>query len=281
MEGKICLVTGSTSGIGKATATGLAKLGATVLITGRKGSTLKTDRDEIANATGNKSVYALACDLSSLSDVRKLASSVKEQFSTLDVLINNAGSFQTQRIITQDGFEMQFAVNHLAHFLLTNLLLPELKAAPQGRIVHVSSGFHYRGKIHFDDLSLKRYDGLVAYAQSKLANVLFSAELARRLKGTHVTSNSLHPGRIGTNMGDKYAKGFYGWIWNLIKPFLNTPEKGAETSIYLASSPDVAEVSGKYFAYSKQKSPSRSSKNEGTAKRLWEVSEQMTGLRSD
>ncbi|MBL4754798.1 MAG: SDR family oxidoreductase [Flavobacteriales bacterium] len=278
MEGKVCLVTGSTAGIGKATATGLAKLGATVLTTGRKGSTLKTDRDEIVTVTGNEAVHAFECDLSSMSDVQNLASSVKEQFPTIDVLINNAGSFQTKRVLTQDGFEMQFAVNHLAHFLLTNLLLPEIKAAPQGRIIHVSSGFHYRGKIHFNDLSLKRYDGLVAYTQSKLANVLFSAELARRLKGTKVTSNSLHPGRIGTNMGDKHAHGFYGWIWNVIKPFLNTPEKGALTSLYLASSPDIATVSGKYFAYCELKEPSSASKNEEIAKKLWKISEEMTDL---
>ena len=278
MEGKVCLVTGSTSGIGKATAMGLAKLGATVILTGRKGSTLFKDREDIQNESGNDAVHALECDLASLSSVRSLAVSVKQNFSQLDVLINNAGSFQSTQVLTVDGHEMQFAVNHLAHFLLTNLLLPSLKAAPQGRIVNVSSGFHYRGKIHFDDLSLKSYDGLVAYAQSKLANVLFSAELARRIKDTNVTSNSLHPGRIATNMGDKNAKGFYGWIWNVVKPFLNTPEKGAKTSIYVATSPDLIKMSGKYFAKSRQKEPSRSSKNEELAKRLWDVSAEMTGL---
>ncbi|MBL4576852.1 MAG: SDR family oxidoreductase [Flavobacteriales bacterium] len=280
MQGKVCLVTGSTSGIGKATAEGLAKLGATVLITGRAGSSLSTDRDEIASSTSNGEIYAFECDLASMSDVRKLAAQVKEQFSVLDVLINNAGSFQSKKVLTVDGFEMQFAVNHLSHFLLTNLLLPELRAAAQGRIIHISSGFHYRGKMHFDNLNLERYDGLVAYAQSKLANVLFSAELARRLNDTNITSNSLHPGRIGTNMGDKYASGFYGWIWNLVKPFLNTPEKGAQTSIYLASSPDVTKISGSYFAYSKQKEPSRASKDLEAARQLWEVSTEMTGMDS-
>ena len=278
MKGKVCLITGSTSGIGRATAEGLAELGATVLITGRKGSSLLTDRDEIEKSTGNKEVYPFECDLSSLKDVRNLAATVKERYPVIDVLINNAGSFQSTKVLTEDGYEMQFAVNHLAHFLLTNLLLPEIKAAPSGRIIHVSSGFHYRGKIHFDDLTLKSYDGLIAYAQSKLANVLFSAELTRKLEGTSVTSNSLHPGRIATNMGDKNAKGFYGWIWNVVKPFLNTPEKGARTSVFLASSPKVEGITGKYFANSKQKEPSRSSKNEETAKRLWLVSEEMTGL---
>lgn len=278
MLGKICLVTGSTSGIGKATATGLAQMGATVIIVGRNESSLKRIRDEIASETNNEMVHGLVCDLSSLKDVRKLAAKFKEKFSKLDVLINNAGSFQSKQVLTEDGIEMQFAVNHLSHFLLTLLLLPELKEASQGRIIHVSSGFHYTGSIHFDNLNLDRYDGLIAYAQTKLANVLFSCELARRLSDTKITSNALHPGRIATNMGDKYAKGFYGMVWNLIKPFLNTPEKGAQTSIYLASSHDVTDISGKYFAYSKLKEPSQSSKDEKTAKRLWEVSEEMTGL---
>ena len=281
MNGKTCVITGSTSGIGKYTAIGLAALGARVVIMGRTQSTLDQVKEEIKSESGNDDIYAHVVDLASLSSVRSLAETIKESYPCVDVLINNAGTFHSDYTLSNDNIEMQFAVNHLSHFLLTNLLLEHIKKSDQGRVINVSSGFHYLGRIHFKDVNLSRnYNGLFAYAQSKVANVLFTNELARKLEGSNATANSLHPGRIRTNMGNKYAKGIFRLGWLAAKPFLHTEEQGAQTSIYLASSPDVENITGKYHVNSKQRRSSRHSRNEDIANRLWRLSAEMVGLDS-
>ncbi len=279
MNGKTCVITGSTSGIGKYTAIGLAKLGARVVILGRDQNRLNDVLEEIKSVTDNSDIHAHKVDLSSFEDVRSLANTIQENYPCVDVLINNAGTFHTDYTLSVDNIEMQFAVNHLSHFLLTNLLLEHIKKSEQGRIINVSSGFHYVGRIHFKDVNLsKRYNGLVAYAQSKAANVLFTNELARKLEGTGVTANSLHPGRIKTHMGDKYAKGIYKLGWILFKPFMFTEEQGAKTSIYLATDKELHDTTGKYFVNSKRRRASRLSRNEIVAERLWVLSAEMVGL---
>lgn len=279
MNGKTCVITGSTSGIGKYTAIGLARLGAQVVILGRDQARLDSVLEEIKSQTGNNHVYAHKVDLSSLNEVRLLADTIKQNYPCVDVLINNAGTFHTDYTLSKDNIEMQFAVNHLAHFLLTNLLLEHIKESKQGRIINVSSMAHYVGRIHFKDVNhTRKYNGLVSYAQSKVANVLFTNELARKLENTSVTANSLHPGRIKTDMGNKYAKGIYKLGWILFKPFMYNEERGARTSIYLATNETLHNITGKYFVNNKQRRPSRLSRNEIVAKRLWVLSAEMAGL---
>lgn len=275
MQGKVCMITGASSGIGKATATGLARLGATLILVCRhKEKGIKT-LEEIKSETGNDKIDLLLADLSSQKSVRDLVSNFKTRYDKLDVLINNAGVYRNKRTLTEDGIETTFAVNHLAYFLLSNLLLDKLKASPQARIINVASGLERQGKINFDDLQCEKgYSGFRAYNQSKLANILFTYELARRLKGTGISTNCLHPGFVKTNLiRERLLVAF------LLKPFQITPEKGAETSIYLASSPEVEGVSGKYFANKKETSSSKESYDEVISKRLWEVSAELTKLK--
>ena len=276
MEGKICIITGANSGIGKATAIGLAKMNATIVMMCRSKERGEEAQKEIIELTGNKKMDLLLCDLSSQESIRKFVSEFKSKYQKLHVLINNAGVMLSKRGISVDGFEMNFAVNHLAPFLLTNLLLDALKKSAPSRIINVSSAAHRMAKIDFDDLQSekRKYRLMKIYGASKLALMLFSYELSRKLEGTSVTVNTLHPGVVNTNLGQdqsSFSKGF-------AKLFFKKPEKGAETSIYLASSQEVEGITGKYFAKKQQKQSSEESYNEDYAKRLWELSTEMTQL---
>ena len=279
MGEKICLITGATSGIGKATAMGLANMGASVVMVGRDQGKGEAVMAEIKQKSNNASVDLMLADLSSQEEIRRLADEFKEAYPRLDVLINNAGLFRSTRITTADGLEMTFAVNHLACFLLTKLLLDVLKASSPSRIVNVSSGDHSNGTIDFDDLQgEKGYKGTKAYSQSKLANVLFTYELARRLEGTGVTANCLHPGAgVRTDLGSGVS-GVFGFMVRALRPLMISPEKGAETSIYLASSPEVEGLSGRYFVKKAEARSSDVSYDERLARRLWEVSADLTNL---
>lgn len=278
MQGKICLVTGSTSGIGRVTVLELAKVGATIVLACRDKSKGEATRDEIKAQNGAAPVDVLLADLSSQQAVRQLAQDFKDRYSRLDVLLNNAGAIFLRRSTTIDGFERTFAVNHLAPFLLTNLLLDTLKASAPARVITVSSGAHQGATINFDDLQgEKRYGVMRAYGQSKLATILFTHELAKRLQGTNVTANCLHPGMVATNFGN----GNGPVLSSIIKLVMRTgisPEKGAETSVYLASSPEVDGVSGKYFSDCKEIRSSSESYDDLAAQRLWEVSAELTEL---
>jgi retinol dehydrogenase 14 len=276
---KVCLITGATSGIGKATAMGLADMGASVVMVGRDRGRGEAALAEIKEKSANGSVHLLLANLSSREEIHRLADEFKEAYPRLDVLINNAGVFRSERTTTPDGLETTFAVNHLAHFLLTDLLLDVLKASAPSRIVNVSSGDHSNGTIDFDDLQgEKGYKGAKAYSQSKLANVLFTYELAWRLEGTGVSANCLHPGAgIRTNFGSGVS-GVLGFTVRALKPLMKSPEKGAETSIYLASSPEVEGLSSRYFAKKAGARSSVVSHDERLARRLWEVSEDLTNL---
>jgi retinol dehydrogenase-14 len=279
MDGKICLITGATSGIGKATAMGLANMGASVVMIGRDRGRGEAALAEIKEKSANASVALMLADLSSQEDIRRLADEFKEAHPRLDVLINNAGVIRSKRVTTADGMEMTFAVNHLAHFLLTNLLLDLLKATAPSRIVNVSSGEQRNGTIDFDDLQgEKGYKTAKAYGQSKLANVLFTYELARRLEGTGVSANCLHPGAgVRTNLGSGVS-GVFGFTVRALTPLMKSPEKGAETSIYLASSAEVEGLSGGYFVKKARARSSDASHDERIARRLWEASAGLTDL---
>ena len=276
MEGKVCLVTGANAGIGKATALGLAQRGATVVMVSRDRERGEAAQAEIARQSGNESVDLLLADLSSQAEIRRLAAEFGRQYDQLHVLVNNAAIIPLQRRETEDGLEMQFAVNHLAYFLLTHLLLDVLKASAPARIVNVSSQTHQWGQIDFDDLqSEKQYDPQPAYMQSKLANVLFTYELARRLQGTGATANCLHPGGIRTRLNANYA-GRAG----AAEASPAELQRGAQTSIYLATSPEVEGVSGKYFVNRRQTQSSAESYDQHLAQRLWQISAELTGLQT-
>jgi len=273
-DGKVCMITGGNSGIGKYTALGLAKMGATVVMVCRDGSKGEAARDEIVALTGSgkEKVDLILADLASMESVRKLADTFMARYERLHVLINNAGVILSKRSVTADGLETTFEVNYLSHFLLTNLLLGVLRASAPSRIINVSSGAHTGGHIDFDDLQGERgYRGTKAYSQSKLAQVLFTYELAKRLKGTGVTVNCVHPGAVATNWG-RNSGGAMGFVLRLAGPFELSPEKGADTSVYLASSPDLADVTGRYFTKRKEVASSKESHDELEAQRLWQVS---------
>lgn len=279
MDGKVCLVTGATSGIGLATATGLAALGATVVLTGRNASKAQQTLQAIRQATGNDQVHALMADFADLAQVRALAAAFQQRFERLDVLINNAGAFFLRREVTPYGVEKTFLVNHLAPFLLTNLLLDALRASPQGRIVNVSSEAHRSGVLSLDDLTLARgYSGTKAYARSKLANILVTRELGHRLADTPITVNAMHPGVVATHIWKA------GWapldrvIQWVVSRFALPPEEGADTVLYLAAAPQVAGVSGQYFIRRQAVEPAPQAREAETARRLWEISASIVGL---
>ncbi len=282
MQGKVCLVTGATSGIGQVTARELAKRGATVVVVGRSRQKAAATVDEIKSRTGNENVEYLLADLSSQQEIWGLASEFKARYDRLDVLVNNAGAVFSEYGETEDGIERTFAVNHLNYFLLTNLLLDLLKAGAPSRIINVASGAHQGAELDFEDLGTKRNYGFMrAYGRSKLANIMFTYELARRLDGTGVTANALHPGAVATNFGSNNAVWYARPILALFRLFATTAEKGAETSIYLASSPEVEGVTGQYFANKKSVSSSKASYEEEAARGLWRISEDMTGLSEE
>jgi NAD(P)-dependent dehydrogenase (short-subunit alcohol dehydrogenase family) len=276
MQGKIVMVTGATGGIGKETAKALHKMGARVVIVGRNPQKIAAVVEELKGQHPSEAeVKGMLADLSSLADIRKLAEDFKQKYDRLDVLVNNAGAYFTRRIESVDGFEMTFALNHLGYFYLTDLLLDLLKASAPARIINVSSGAHPMGKVNFDNLNSKGFFmGWTAYANSKLMNILFTRELAQRLEGTRVTANVLHPGFVATNFGHN-GKGLWSWFVKLSQKGAITPEQGAQTSIYLASSPEVAGVSGAYFHNSKIVQPSTAAQDDEVARRLWEVSKKL------
>ncbi len=279
MKGKICLVTGGTNGIGRATAQALAQMGATVVIVGRDAQKAARVSEQIRIATGNQKADWLLADLSSQQDIRRLATEFKSKYSQLHVLLNNAGGTFNTRQLSVDGIEMTFALNHLAYFLLTNLLLDTIKASAPARIINVSSGAHTGGKIDFDNLQGERsYTSFAPYANSKMANILFTTELARRLEGTGVTVNTLHPGLTSTGFG-KNNPGLLMNIMGAVIPLIaRSPEKGAQTSIYLASSPEVHSISGKYFVDCKVTQPAPAATDRAVAKQLWDISAEMVHL---
>jgi retinol dehydrogenase 14 len=279
MAGKVVLITGGTGGIGKATAIGLAILGARVGIVGRDRARAGQSAADIHAASGNWQIDAFAADMTSQAEVRKLAGAVHAAYPRLDVVINNVGGFWAHRHSTADGLERTFALNHLAPFLLTNLLLDRLMACAPARVVNVSSGAQSMGRIDFDDLQGTRgYSGQRAYSQSKLANVVFTNELARRLAGTGVTATSLHPGVVSTSFGAEDQATFFAVISSVVKPFLKMPAQGAQTSIYLASSPDVEGVSGEFFASRKPKTANRAAYDLDLGARLWRISADLVGV---
>ena len=283
MKGRTVVVTGGNNGIGLETAVGLTRLGAHVAITARSQAKGEAALADIKNRSESDDVELLLADFASLASTRRFAEKFKTNHDRLDVLVNNAGGINTSRSETLDGFETTFGVNHLGYFLVTNLLLDLLKASAPARVVSVSSGAHLRAKgMDFDDLNAEQsYSGMGVYGRSKLANVLFTYELARRLEGSGVTTNCLHPGVVrsgfGQNNGGLIALVFKS-AYTLMTPFTKSNAQGAETSIYLASSPEVEGVTGKYFVDSEETPSSPASHDEEAARRLWEISEQMTGL---
>jgi retinol dehydrogenase-14 len=279
MTGKTVLITGGTGGIGKAAATGLAALGARVGITGRDRTRADAAAADIRTASGNPAVDVFTADMSSQAEVRRLAAQVLDTYPHLDVLINNVGGYWAHRHVTADGLERTFALNHLAPFLLTNLLLDRLIASAPARVVTVSSGAQAMGHLNFDNLQGERnYSGQRAYNQSKLANVMFTYELARRLEGTGVTATVLHPGVARTNFGAEDQSPFFTVMIRAARLFMKTPVQGAATPIYLASSPEVAGVTGRYFANRKPKTSNKASYDTAAAGRLWQISTDLVGL---
>ena len=273
MNNKIVLITGGNNGIGKATAIGLAKKGANVTIACRNKLKGEQAVKDIKTASNNQNISLIICDLSDIESVRQCADTFKKQYNHLDVLVNNAGVIVDTYKETKQGFEWQIGVNHIGHFYLTHCLMENLLAADKPRVVNVSSEIHYQGKIDFDRFTKDKgdYSGMPAYAQSKLANLLFTIGLAERYP--KITTNALHPGVVRTSFGDGDVKWYFKMVWKMMKPFLITPEKGAATSIYLASSSEV-NVSGKYFDKSKEKTPSKYANDDKLINELWEYSQQ-------
>ena len=277
--GKVCLVTGATSGIGKITATALAAQGAQVVVVGRNGPKTQGVVRGIQSETGNDAVHFLLADFTDLQQVRELAAAFKEKHSQLDVLVNNVGAFFNTREETAYGVEMTFLVNYLAPFLLTNLLLDPLLNSAPARIVNLSSNAHKYGQIDFDDLNFKHsYSGMKAYSRSKLASLLFTYELSRRLAGRGVSVNAVHPGHVATDLWRTQ----FPIIGPVVKWFMGlfalSPEQGADNTIYLASSPEVEGISGKYFVKREPAQSSAASYDKEVAQRLWELSENITSL---
>jgi len=279
MKGKICLVTGATAGIGEATALLLAKSGATVVGVGRNPVKIQNSIRMIKEKSGNPDVTFLKADLSSQKDIRNLAQQFKDQYSHLDVLINNAGATFAERQQSIDGIEMTFALNHLGYFLLTNLLLDLLEKNAPARIINVSSSLHKMGKLDFEDIPFENgYARSKAYQRTKLANIAFTYELARRLSNQKVTVNAMNPGLVATNVGNA-AGGFTARIKDIVDKIGGiTPEEGARTIIYLASSPQVAGVSGRYFVKEKSVPSSKTSYDLEFCRKLWEISQSLTHL---
>ena len=283
VSNKLFLITGATSGIGKAAALAIAAQGGRVVIVGRNPQKTATTVSEIMQISGSPAVEFLLADLSSMQETRSLAQQFQQKYGRLDVLVNNAGGFFMRRQETVDGLEMTFALNHLSYFLLTNLLLDMLKASAPGvtgsRIVNVSSGAESGAKPDWDDLQMtKKYSGFQAYACSKRFNLYFTYELARRLDGSGVTVNALHPGAVATSLWSNPARGLARLITPATRLVMRSPEKGAETAVYLATSQEVEGISGKYFVDNKAKYSSRASQEPEAARRLWQISEQLTGL---
>ena len=274
MEGRVCVVTGATAGIGQATAAALARMGSTVVLVARNRDKARATRDDIVRTAGHSRVETVIADLALQAQVRAAAEEIRSRHPAIHVLVNNAAIYTKKRQETADGMEMQLAVNHLAPFLMTNLLLDALQAGAPARVVTVSSEAHRRASFSWDDLQMRRgYGALRAYCNAKLFNILFTRELARRVSAAQVTANAMHPGVVGT------ALLFGGWApLRLLKPFIRTAEEGARTAIHLASSPEVAGITGAYFKDEKPIHPSRAAQDAESARRLWTLSAELTGL---
>jgi NAD(P)-dependent dehydrogenase (short-subunit alcohol dehydrogenase family) len=280
MDGKVCLITGATNGIGLEAAKALASQGSTVVLVGRDPGRIESSLAQVRQAAPDAKVESLQADFTSLQDVRALAQAFKARHSRLDVLLNNAGLVLHERQVTKDGFEATLGINHLAPFVLTHELLDVLKASGPARVVNVSSDAHRYGKLDFSDLQSERgYKMMRVYGSSKLANILFTQALARRLKGTQVTTNSLHPGVVRTGFGHN-TQGLMNFAVKAFGMFFLSAEQGARTLVYLSSSPEVEGVSGQYFYKCRPKVPSRAARDEQLAERLWQVSEELTGVKS-
>jgi NAD(P)-dependent dehydrogenase (short-subunit alcohol dehydrogenase family) len=281
MEGKTVVITGATSGIGEIAATRLAQQGARIVFIardrGRGEQTLKR-LEAVAPGRNHCAHYA---NLARLAEMKRVAQAIASSEPRIDVLINNAGALFATRQVTGDALEMTFATNHIAYFVVTNLLLEQLKATPGARIVSTASNAHKGAKLDFTDLQSERdYRGFGMYGRSKLMNILFTRELARRLAGTSVTANCLHPGFVATRFGDG-SGGLFAFLINAAKRFALTPEQGAETIVYLASSPEVATTTGKYFFKCKEAIPTSQAQNDADARRLWDISAQLSGVGAE
>ena len=275
MNGKVVIVTGANAGMGLAAVTELAKAGAEVIMACRSRQRGEQARAKALAESGAAHIELMLCDLGNFESIRSFCASFAERYSRLDVLINNAGVVSLKRELTDDGYESMLGVNHLGHFLLITELLGLLHASPQGRIVVVSSGAYKIGHIHFDDMNLQHgFNVVKGYAQSKLANILFTRELARRLEGSNVTVNCLHPGAVGTSLGVNRETGFGKSVYALLRPFFLTPLEGADTALHLASSQEGGTASGNYYYKKKRQNLSGRANDDETAKRLWRWSEE-------
>ena len=282
MNGKICIVTGANAGIGKETALGLAAKGAIVIMLCRNKKKGEAARASIVSETGNKNIFLYLTDLTSFKSVITIVEKIKSNYQKIDVLINNAGAYFTEFSLTEDGNERQFQINHLSGFLLTLSLLDLLKASDAARIINVSSIGNYKGDIHFEDLNLtNKYNGLKAYRQSKLANVLFTYELAKRLSGTSITVNTLHPGVVGTKIGYANNRTFHALAWKIGSYFMINSKKGAETTLFLACSNEVSGITAKYFEKCKAKKSAEKSYDESLAAKLWDISASICGIKKE
>ena len=282
MINKTILITGANAGLGREASRQLAAMGARIIMVCRNQEKAEQTRDEIIATTGNRNIGIQIADFASLEQVREMAGRVMKKYDRLDVLINNAGVFVTDLQITKSGHELQWEVNHLAPFLLTNLLMPLIEKSAPARIINVTSVAHRKGSIYFDDLNLeKNYNGLTAYRQSKLANVLFTLELAERTRMKNISVNCLHPGMVRTAFGHKYNNHWMGWGWMFMKPFMRPVESGAGGIIRLAADEDVAGITGQYFTpEGKVKTPNNMAYEVPLRKKLWKISENMTGLKN-
>jgi len=279
MKDKVCLITGGSAGIGYETALALANQKATVIVIARSEDKVQQAIQDISAESGNKNIDGFDIDLSSQRFIRKRAGDIVKKYPRIDVLINNAGTWYSRLNYTEENIEMQFAVNHLAYFLLTHELLPALVKSGDPRIINVGSDSHFHGKMHFNDINLtKKYHGLRAYSQSKLANVLFTYEFERRKPLEKLTINCVQPGLVKTNIGLKHTISFHGIAWKIRRLSGVSPAEGAETSIYLATSDDVKGISGKYWDKNKQKKSSKGSQNKDDAARLWRLSERLCDI---
>ncbi len=281
LNGKKILITGANSGIGLEATVKLAGMGAEVVMVARDPNKGEAALAEVKRRSGSDKVSLMLCDFSSQRSIRAFAEAFRAKHQRLDVLVNNAGSVNDKRVLTEDGIEQTFAVNHLGYFLLTNLLLDLLQQSAPARVVNVASTAHYSGTMDFEDLGFERgYAIMKAYARSKLGNVLFSNELARRLDPRQVTVNSLHPGAVATNIWS-HSPWFVRPILQLAaKLFMITPEQGAETMVFLASSPEVEGRTGGYYDKCRLKTPSKLARDEAVAKRLWDVSAGLVNLEA-
>ena len=279
LTGKIALVTGANAGIGKETARGLARMGAHVVMASRSLERGEAARADLARDAPPDRLEVMRLDLALLADVRRFARDLRSRHARLDLLVNNAGIHTAHRQVTSEGFEQTFVTNHLGHFLLTRELLPLLQAAPAARVVNVASEAHRGGRIHFDDLQLaRRWSGVAAYCQSKLANIMFTAELARRLEGTPITTNAVHPGSVRSNWARGPESGALRLAVALASPFLVSVEKGAENSLFAAIAPQLDRVTGRYLVRKRERAPSRRARDADDQKRLWAESERLAGI---